>query len=143
MSALKPVHPTGAGFVVTTSHYVARQVQLPNGFEFLDLGEIIRWVGDRLIVDRAIFDSRVQSSQGATPRLVLAPRQDRKEPRRLDYREVVRWKTYSRITRQIEAGQKRLNVVFIVGAQRLLGRVKKSQQPRRNRRWTQCVRRLG
>jgi hypothetical protein len=87
VSALKPVHPTGAGFVVTTSHYVARQVQLPNGFEFLDLGEIIRWVGDRLIVDRAIFDSRVQSSQGATPRSALAPRQDRKEPRRLDYRE--------------------------------------------------------
>ena len=55
----------------------------------------------------------------------------------------MRWKTYSRITRQIEAGQERLNVVFIVGAQRLLGRVEKSQQPRRNRRWTQCVRRLG
>ena len=40
VSALRPVRPTGAGFVITTSRYVARQVQLPNGFEFLDLGEI-------------------------------------------------------------------------------------------------------
>ena len=55
----------------------------------------------------------------------------------------MRWKTYSRIARQIEAGQERLDVVFTIGAQRLLGRLEKSQQPRRNRRWTQCVRRLS
>ena len=54
----------------------------------------------------------------------------------------MRWKTYSRIARQIEAGQERLDVVFTIGAQRLLGRLEKSQQPRRSRRWTQCVRRL-
>ena len=38
-------------------------------------------------MDRAIFDSRVQSSPGVSPRSVLASRRDRKEPRRLDYRE--------------------------------------------------------
>jgi hypothetical protein len=54
----------------------------------------------------------------------------------------MRWKTYSRIARQIEAGQDRLDLVFTTGAQRLLGRLEKSQQPRRGRRWTQCVRRL-
>jgi hypothetical protein len=53
----------------------------------------------------------------------------------------MRWRTYSRITEQIEAGQERLDVVFTVGAQRLLGRLEKSAQPRRNRRWTQSVRR--
>jgi hypothetical protein len=45
----------------------------------------------------------------------------------------MRWKTYSRIARQLEAGQERLDVVFTIGAQRLLGRLEKSQQPRRNR----------
>ena len=46
------------------------------------------------------------------------------------------------IAEQIEAGQERLDVVFTIGAQRLLGRLEKSQQPRRNPRWTQRVRRL-
>jgi hypothetical protein len=87
VSALRPFHPTGAGLVVTTSRHVARQVQLPNGFEFLDLGEIIRRVGDQLIVDPAIFDSRVKGSQGARPRPIRGSRRGRKEPRRLDYRE--------------------------------------------------------
>jgi hypothetical protein len=54
----------------------------------------------------------------------------------------MRWKTYSRIVRQIESGQKRLDAVFTMGAQRLLGRLEKSQQPRRNRRWTRHPRRL-
>ena len=76
MSALRPIHPAGKGLVVTTSPHVTRHVPLPNGFELLDLGDIIRWAGDRLIVDRANFDSQVRAS-----------RQDRKEPSRLDYRE--------------------------------------------------------
>jgi hypothetical protein len=54
----------------------------------------------------------------------------------------MRWKTYSRIVGQMEAGQERLDVVFTIGAQQLLGRLEKSQQLRRSRRWTQCVRRL-
>jgi hypothetical protein len=39
-SALRPVHPADKGLVITTSPHVARQVQLPNGFEFLDLKDI-------------------------------------------------------------------------------------------------------
>jgi hypothetical protein len=54
----------------------------------------------------------------------------------------MRWKTYSRIAQQIEAGQRRLDVVFTIGAQRLLSRLEKSQPPRRNHRWTQGLRRL-
>jgi hypothetical protein len=54
----------------------------------------------------------------------------------------LRWKTYSRIARQIEAGQDRLDAVFTIGAQRLLGRLEKSQPPGRNHRWTQGLRRL-
>ncbi len=57
VSALRPIHPAGKGLVLTTSPHVARQAQLPNGFEFLDLGDLIRAVGDRLIVDRANLDS--------------------------------------------------------------------------------------
>jgi hypothetical protein len=91
ISALRPIHPAGKGVVFTTSPHVARQVQLPNGFEFLDLGDIIRAVGDRLIIDRANLDSRVQALQGeplpAKPP-VRASRKNRKEPSRLDYREV-------------------------------------------------------
>jgi hypothetical protein len=45
----------------------------------------------------------------------------------------MRWKTYSRLSQQIEAGQDRLNVVFIAGAQRILGRIEKSEQRRRVR----------
>jgi hypothetical protein len=48
----------------------------------------------------------------------------------------MRWKTYSRIARQIAAGQDRLDLVFTMGAQRLLGRLEKSQQPGRRRRWS-------
>lgn len=90
MSALRPIHPIGKGLVLTTSPHVARQVPLPNGFEFLELGDIIRSVGDRLIVDRANLDSRVLGLQGQSlpsKPPVRASRKDRKEPSRLDYRE--------------------------------------------------------
>ena len=40
MSALRPLHPDDKGVVITTSPHVARQVQLPNGFKFLDLRDI-------------------------------------------------------------------------------------------------------
>lgn len=90
VSALRPVHPAGKGLVVTTSAHVARQVQLPNGFEFLDLGDISRLVGDRLIVDRTSLDSRVQGLLGRSlpaKRPVRAVRKNRKEPSRVDWRE--------------------------------------------------------
>ena len=40
ISALRPVQPANKGLVITTSPHVARQVPLPNGFEFLDLRDI-------------------------------------------------------------------------------------------------------
>jgi hypothetical protein len=40
VSVLRPIHPADKGLVITTSPHVARQVQLPNGFEFLDLKDI-------------------------------------------------------------------------------------------------------
>jgi hypothetical protein len=46
----------------------------------------------------------------------------------------MRWRTYSRIAQQIEAGQERLDVVFCAGAQRLLARADRSKQRRRMRR---------
>jgi hypothetical protein len=39
-SALRTIYPADQGLVLTTSPYVARQVQLPNGFEFLYLGDV-------------------------------------------------------------------------------------------------------
>jgi hypothetical protein len=91
VSALRPLHPIGKGLVLTTSIHTARQVQLPNGFKFLDLGDIVRSVGDQLIVDQANLDSRVQvlpDDPVPARRPTRTPRKDRKEPRRLDYREV-------------------------------------------------------
>jgi hypothetical protein len=90
VSALRPVHPTGLGLVVTTSPHIARQIPLPNGFEFLDLGDILRWAGDRLILDRVHFDARMQALWGAAqpaqrPARALRPRH--KQPNRADYRE--------------------------------------------------------
>ncbi len=46
----------------------------------------------------------------------------------------MRWKTYSRIAKQIEAGQERLDMVFVAGAQRILARIDKSEQRRGIRR---------
>lgn len=46
----------------------------------------------------------------------------------------MRRKTYSRIAQQIEAGQERLNVVFVEGAQRILARIDKSKHRGARRR---------
>ncbi len=43
----------------------------------------------------------------------------------------MRWNTYSRIAKQIEAGQERPNVVFTVGARRILARIERSDQRRK------------
>jgi hypothetical protein len=40
----------------------------------------------------------------------------------------MRWNTYSRIAAQIETGQERLDVAFVIGAQRLLTRIDRSRQ---------------
>jgi hypothetical protein len=54
----------------------------------------------------------------------------------------VRWRTYSRIVQQIEAGQEQLDVVFTAGAQRMLARMDSAEHRIRRRRWTQDLRRL-
>jgi hypothetical protein len=46
----------------------------------------------------------------------------------------MRWKTYSRLAQQIEAGEERLDVVFVAGAQRFFGRIEKLKQHGRVRR---------
>ena len=50
-SELRPIHPAEKGIVITTSGHVARQVQLPGGYEFLPLPEIVRAVPDGLALD--------------------------------------------------------------------------------------------
>ena len=50
-SVLRPIHRAEKGVVITTSPRVARQVRLPGGYEFLDLSEIARSEGDRLMLD--------------------------------------------------------------------------------------------
>jgi hypothetical protein len=51
-SELRPIPPAEKGIVITTSGHVARQVQLPGGYEFLSLTEIVRTVPDGLALDR-------------------------------------------------------------------------------------------
>ncbi len=46
----------------------------------------------------------------------------------------MRWKTYSRIANQIEAGQQHLDQVFVLGAQRILARLERPDPRRRSRR---------
>src|SRR5947209_5215673 len=46
-------HHADKCLVITTSPRVVRQVPLPYGFSFLDLREIGRSVGERLVVDHA------------------------------------------------------------------------------------------
>jgi hypothetical protein len=52
------------------------------------------------------------------------------------------WRTYRRLTQQIEACQEQLDVVFMNGAQRILARLERAQHRDRRRRWTLDLRRL-
>ena len=63
-SVLGTIHHADKGLVITTSPQVARQVQLPHGFAFLDLREIGRTVGQRLFVDQARLGSLVHALPG-------------------------------------------------------------------------------
>jgi hypothetical protein len=54
----------------------------------------------------------------------------------------MRWKTYSWITQQIEAGKEQLDVVFITGARRLLAQSERAKHRGRRRRWIRDLRRL-
>jgi hypothetical protein len=89
-SVLGTIHHADKGLVITTSPRVARLVQLPHGFAFLDLREIGRMVGLRLKVDQARLDYFVHASPGR-PSLgthaIKASHKIRREPARLDYRE--------------------------------------------------------
>jgi hypothetical protein len=90
-SVLGTIQHADKRLVVTTSPLVARLVRLPYGFEFLDLREIGRMVGQQLIVDQTRFDTLVRSlprkSSAAKPE-VDAPRKIRRQPPRRDFREV-------------------------------------------------------
>jgi hypothetical protein len=46
----------------------------------------------------------------------------------------MRWKTYSKLVQQIEAGEERLDIVFTIGAQRLLAQIERLDRGRRRRR---------
>ncbi len=65
-SVLRPIHRAEKGVVITTSPRVARQVRLPGGYEFLDLSEIARSEGDRLMLD-ASTNSRIAWIKGMEP----------------------------------------------------------------------------
>jgi hypothetical protein len=86
VSALRPIRPVNKAIVVTTSLQVARQVALPNGFEFLDLGDLSRSIGGRLILDRTNLDLRMRALSAW--RRVRAASKSRKEPDRLNWGEL-------------------------------------------------------
>lgn len=92
-TVLGTVYLADKGLVITTSPQVARQVQLPHGFTFLDLREIGRMVGRRLAVDQARLTSLVHAlpgkSSSAKP-ATKASRKFRQDPARLDFREADR-----------------------------------------------------
>ena len=46
----------------------------------------------------------------------------------------MRWRTYSRLVQKIEEGEERLDIVFTIGAQRLLAQIERLDQGRRRRR---------
>jgi hypothetical protein len=54
----------------------------------------------------------------------------------------MRWKTYSCIIQQIEAGQEQLDVVFMTGARRILARTERAKHHGRRRRWMRGLRRM-
>jgi len=92
-SALGTVHLADKGLVITTSPQVARQVQLPHGFAFVDLREIGRMVGRRPQVDQTRLTSLVQGlpRRSSIARGAVKPaRNNRREPARLDYRQADR-----------------------------------------------------
>jgi hypothetical protein len=72
----------------------------------------------------------------------LAPNYDGSERLPPPKPKWMRWKTYSRIALQIEAGQEQLDVVFMAGAQRMLARVEMAEHRNRRRQWTRRLRRL-
>jgi hypothetical protein len=92
-SVLGAIHHADKCLVITTSPRVVRQVPLPYGFSFLDLREISRLVGERLIVDRArleVLSQRLPAKYTSATPATKASRKSRRDPARVDYREVDR-----------------------------------------------------
>ena len=90
-SVLGAIHQADKGLVITTSPRVVRQVPLPYGFSFLDLREIGRLVGERLIVDHArlkVLSQRLPAKYTPSTPATKASRKSRRDPARVDYREV-------------------------------------------------------
>lgn len=65
-SLLRPVRPVNKGLVITTSPHVAREIRLPNGYEFLDLREIARGGPGELTLDTARLGSWIRGMDAAT-----------------------------------------------------------------------------
>jgi hypothetical protein len=65
-SALRTVHPADKGLVITTSRNVARHIQLPNGYEFLDLREIMRATERGLTLDTIRLGSWIRRMRTTT-----------------------------------------------------------------------------
>jgi hypothetical protein len=73
-SALEPVHRADRGVVITTSLYASRRVPLPNGYEFLQLPDIVGEEADGLMLDRTRLASWIAgmpqvTAKGAPTRL--------------------------------------------------------------------------
>jgi hypothetical protein len=89
-SVLGAITVADKSLVVTTTPLVAGRVQLPANIQFLDLREIGRLVGRRLVVDEAKFATLVRGLPPAsrpTKRAAKASQDSRRDPARLDYRE--------------------------------------------------------
>jgi hypothetical protein len=65
-SAVRSVHPADKGLVITTSLQVARQVQLPGGYELLPFPEIVRTSAEGLVLDRQRFGSWIRGMRPTT-----------------------------------------------------------------------------
>jgi hypothetical protein len=65
-SGLRTVHPADKGLVITTSSNVARHIPLPDGYEFLDLREIMRAAAGGLTLDRTRLGSWIRGISATT-----------------------------------------------------------------------------
>jgi hypothetical protein len=65
-TGLRTIHPADKGLVITTSQDVVRHIALPNGYEFLDLREIMRATADGLTLDRTRLGSWIGGMSATT-----------------------------------------------------------------------------
>ncbi len=86
-SGLRTVHPADKGLVITTSQNVVRHIPLPNGYEFLDLREIMKATAGAPTLDTTRLGSwirgiRTTTGKGAPSRSGRpSPKPDEPEPK--------------------------------------------------------------